>query len=193
MKRLGTSFGSAEPQEPYPLPCLNLITLITYHVSIFSVTLSLSCLPLACLALHTPSRHPLAARVLAYQHAWFCLFFHSTFAPIIFILFQIIFHQICFTDGLCGRSFALLTHSQHHTRTQAIKHVCGGFPPTRPVSPGNICASAPLPPPCPRCGRDHKPNGPFTLVVWFFCIPPTTWAPCTVVDNKPSHEPCCWH
>jgi hypothetical protein len=29
MKRLGTSFGSAEPQEPYPLPCLNLITLIT--------------------------------------------------------------------------------------------------------------------------------------------------------------------
>jgi hypothetical protein len=33
MKRLGTSFGSAEPQEPYPLPCLLIEpynTLITY-------------------------------------------------------------------------------------------------------------------------------------------------------------------
>ncbi len=35
MKRLDTSFGSAEPQEPqYPLPCLNLITLITYQFSL---------------------------------------------------------------------------------------------------------------------------------------------------------------
>jgi hypothetical protein len=34
MKKLGTSFGSAEPQEPYPLPCLNLITLITYQCSL---------------------------------------------------------------------------------------------------------------------------------------------------------------
>ncbi len=59
------------------------------------------------------------------------------------------------------------------------------FSPERPVSPGNVCASAPLPPPpCPRCGRDHKPNGLFTLVVWFFCIPPTTWAPCTAVDTR---------
>ena len=26
--------SSAEPQEPYPLPCLNLITLITYQFSL---------------------------------------------------------------------------------------------------------------------------------------------------------------
>ena len=32
-ERLGTSFGSAEPREPYPLPCVNLITLITYQFS----------------------------------------------------------------------------------------------------------------------------------------------------------------
>jgi hypothetical protein len=28
INRFGTSFGSAEPREPYPLPCLNLITYI---------------------------------------------------------------------------------------------------------------------------------------------------------------------
>ncbi len=54
------------PQEPYPLPCLNLITLITYLF--FPVTLRLSCLPLACITLTYHSRHPIAARVLAYQH-----------------------------------------------------------------------------------------------------------------------------
>jgi hypothetical protein len=41
MKRLDTSFGSGEPREPYPLPCLKLITLITYLFSL---------LPFTCLA-----------------------------------------------------------------------------------------------------------------------------------------------
>ncbi len=58
MKRLDTSFGSGEPQEPYPLPCLNLITLITYLfsfllfvcfagpcASLYSRTLALPTLP----------------------------------------------------------------------------------------------------------------------------------------------------
>jgi hypothetical protein len=49
--------------------------------------------------------------------------------------------------GCCGRSAALLTHGQHHTRTQAIKHVCGGFLPERPVSPGNFLCFSPLTPP----------------------------------------------
>ncbi len=42
MKRLGTPFGSAEPQEPYPLPCVNLITLITYLFSLL-LFVCLSC------------------------------------------------------------------------------------------------------------------------------------------------------
>jgi hypothetical protein len=41
----------------------------------------------------------------------------------------------------------------------------------------------------PRCGRDHKPYGLFTLIVWFFCIPLTTWAPCTAVDDKQISSP----
>ncbi len=47
MKRLGTSFGSAEPQEPYPLPS-SLFEPYNYnlnHVSVFLLTLCLSCLP----------------------------------------------------------------------------------------------------------------------------------------------------
>jgi hypothetical protein len=65
MKSLGTgtSFGSAEPQEPYPLPCLNLIlitiTLITYQFFTVTSTLCLSCLPLASLALRTLADTPL--------------------------------------------------------------------------------------------------------------------------------------
>jgi hypothetical protein len=64
MKRLGTSFGSAEPQEPYPLPCLNLITLITYQFSLL-LFVCLAC-PWPAL-LHTLARHHFAARLLAYQ------------------------------------------------------------------------------------------------------------------------------
>ena len=41
MKSLDTSFGSCEPKEPYPLPCFNLITLISYLFSL---------LPFACIA-----------------------------------------------------------------------------------------------------------------------------------------------
>ncbi len=55
------------------------------HVSVFLVTLRLSCLPLACHCLAYPSRHPTphcctlhAARVLAYQHTCLSLFFHFT-------------------------------------------------------------------------------------------------------------------
>jgi hypothetical protein len=50
---------------------------------------------------------------------------------------------VSWTDQCCGRSAALLTHGQHHTRTQAIKHVCGGFPLERPVRPGNILSFSP--------------------------------------------------
>jgi hypothetical protein len=42
-ERLGISFGSGEPQEPYPLPYLNLITLITYQFS-FLLFVCLACL-----------------------------------------------------------------------------------------------------------------------------------------------------
>jgi hypothetical protein len=66
MKRLGTSFGSAEPQEPYPLPCLNLITLITYQFSLL-LFVCLAC-PWPTLVLRTLAQHHLAARLLAYQH-----------------------------------------------------------------------------------------------------------------------------
>jgi hypothetical protein len=52
-ERLGTSFGSAEPREPYPLPCLNLRTLITYQFSLLLFVCLASCLPLACLHLRT--------------------------------------------------------------------------------------------------------------------------------------------
>ncbi len=40
--------------------------------------------------------------------------------------------RVSWTDAVCGRSFALLTHGQHHTRTQAVKHVCGVFRSPRP-------------------------------------------------------------
>jgi hypothetical protein len=72
MKRIGTSFGSAEPQEPGTVfPSLfehyNL-----NHLSVFSVTLRLrlSCLPLACLHSRTLALADttlIQGRVLAYQ------------------------------------------------------------------------------------------------------------------------------
>jgi hypothetical protein len=180
MKRLGTSFGSAEPQEPYPLPCLNFEPYNLNHVSVFSVTLRLSCLSLASLPLTYPSRHHLI------QGCWLINIRDSVFSFISlycrtnhFTLFQsFVFTKVCFAPpppplGLvthfslsstlftfltsfsrlfalfvasvasvrfwvsrtyrgCGRSAVLLTHGQHHTRTQAIKHVCGGFPPKGP-------------------------------------------------------------
>ncbi len=76
--------------------------------------------------------------------------------------------RVSWTDAVYGRSFALLTHGQHHTRTQAIKHVCGvSRSPDQAHKARERLSFSPLPPLCPRCGRDHKPNGPFTLVVWF--------------------------
>jgi hypothetical protein len=50
LKRLDTSFGSCEPPESYPLPCFNLITLITYLFSFYSslVFIVLLALVLAC-------------------------------------------------------------------------------------------------------------------------------------------------
>jgi hypothetical protein len=64
----GTSFGSAKPQdqeqEPYPLPCLNLITLITYLFSLL-LFVCLSC-PWASPYLRTLADTTLLhARVLA--------------------------------------------------------------------------------------------------------------------------------
>jgi hypothetical protein len=47
---------SAEPQEPYPLPCLNLITLITYQFSLLLfVCLACLCLWLASLTYPSPT------------------------------------------------------------------------------------------------------------------------------------------
>ncbi len=52
---------SGEPQEPYPLPCLNLITLITYLFS-FLLFVCLTCpWPLGKPQLTYPSRHHLTA------------------------------------------------------------------------------------------------------------------------------------
>ncbi len=59
MKRLDTSFGSGEPQEPYPLLCLNFITLITY---LFSFLLFV-CLACPCVSLYS---HTLA--LTPYMH-----------------------------------------------------------------------------------------------------------------------------
>ncbi len=84
MKRLGTSFGSAEPQEPYPLPCLLFEPYNLNHVSVFSVTLRLSCLPLACITLTYPSPTPPCCTVVGLStyviKSFLC--FHSTVAPI---------------------------------------------------------------------------------------------------------------
>jgi hypothetical protein len=74
MKKLDTSFGSGESQEPYPLPCLDLITLITYQYQFsFLLFVCLACLWASLylylyLRLTYPSRHHLTARLLAYQH-----------------------------------------------------------------------------------------------------------------------------
>ena len=73
--------------------------------------------------------------------------------------------RVSWTDGVCV-ACCPDTHGQTHTQTQRHTHVAVLFPPPRPVKPGKYCSSAPLPPPCPRCGRNHKPNGPLTLVVW---------------------------
>ncbi len=54
MKRIGISFGSDEPQEPYPLPCLNLITLITYQFSLL-LFVCLACLWLAAFTYPSPT------------------------------------------------------------------------------------------------------------------------------------------
>ncbi len=55
---------------------------------------------------------------------------------------------VSWTDRVCGRSATLLTHGQHHTRTQAIKHVCGGFPPRKACKPRErLSFSPPTPPP----------------------------------------------
>ncbi len=58
MKRLGASFGSREPREPHPIPCLNSFIIHNLnHVSVFPLTLRLSCLPLCLPALAYPSHH----------------------------------------------------------------------------------------------------------------------------------------
>ena len=85
--------GTVSPSlfEPYNLN----------HVSVFLVvTLRLSVLPLGKPLLTYPSRHHLTARVLAYQHTWFGLFFsltllsHQSFS---FLSAQSFFTKVCFT------------------------------------------------------------------------------------------------
>ena len=66
--------------------------------------------------------------------------------------------RVSWTDGVCV-ACCPNTHGQTHTQTQRHTRVAVLFPPPRPVKPGKYCSSALLPPPCPRCGRDHKPNG----------------------------------
>jgi hypothetical protein len=61
---------NVEPQEPYPLPCLNLITLITYQFSLLLLLFVCLACPWACLHLRTLALTTFAARVLAYQQ--FC-------------------------------------------------------------------------------------------------------------------------
>ncbi len=48
------------------------------------------------------------------------------------------------------------------------------LPDQRPglVSQRSSVLQPPYPTPCPRCGRDHKPNGPSTLAVWCFAYHP---------------------
>ena len=66
--------------------------------------------------------------------------------------------RVSWTDGVCV-ACCPDTHGQTHTQTQRHTRVAVLYPPPRPVKPGKYCSSALLPPPCPRCGRDHKPNG----------------------------------
>ncbi len=98
--------------------------------------------------------------------------------------------RVSWTDGVCGRSAALLTHGQHHTRTQAIKHVCGGFPPDKARKPRErfvLQPPYPLPVPVVVETINQMALSPLSCGL---CVPPTTWAPCTAVDIKQSHEPC---
>ena len=78
--------------------------------------------------------------------------------------------RVSWTDR-CVDVVSLYSHTVRtipgHRQSSTCAEFLTPFSPTRPVKPENVCPSAPLPPPCPRCGRDHKPNGPFTLVVWF--------------------------
>jgi hypothetical protein len=65
MKRLGISFGSDEPQEPYPLPCLNLITLSRISFPCYSSSVLLA---FGSQLLRTLARHHLTTQLLAYQY-----------------------------------------------------------------------------------------------------------------------------
>ena len=99
--------------------------------------------------------------------------------------------RVSWTDAVCGRSFALLTHGQHHTRTQTIKHGCGVLCSPRPglVSQRTSCPSAFLPPPFPVVVETINPTALSPLSRGDHRSP--TWTPCTAVDIKQSHEPCC--
>ncbi len=161
------------PPEPYPLPCFNLITLISYLFSLLPFaciaclcaslclcTLALTPYPTRCVGLSTyviksfssfcaffsPSFLVFLFKVFYFSPSWvlsltfhFSLPFSPSWLPsasLLLCMFALIVAsvvsvdvRVSWTDGVCERSAALLTHGQHHTRTQAIKHVCGGFPP----------------------------------------------------------------
>jgi hypothetical protein len=95
MKSLDTSFGSCEPPEPYPLPCFNLITLITYLFSLLPftclaclcaslclcITLALTPYPTRCVGLSTYVIKPFSISLYCRTNHFllFFLFFHQSF------------------------------------------------------------------------------------------------------------------
>ncbi len=89
------------------------------------------------------------------------------------------------------------TIPQHHTRTQTMKHVCGGgglLPPDKDRKPRESLFFSPLtpPPPVPVVVETLNPTVLSPLLCGL-CIPPMTWEPGKgCVDNKQSHA-CCGH
>ncbi len=184
-------------QKTCPPSLCSFITLITYLFSLLPFT-CLACL-CASLCLCTLALTPYPTRCVGlstYVIKSFLLF-HSTVAPIIFILvcskyfspkffyssppgschplftFPYPFHlpdflqpacfsacllfvlpllsvvvRVSWTDAVYERSFALLTHGQHHTRTGNQARVRSiPFSPTRPRKPENVLSFSPLTPP----------------------------------------------
>ncbi len=76
------------------------------HVSVFLVTLRLSCLPFGKPLPTYPSHHQPTARLLAYQHTWFCLFFSLYCRTNHLICSKVFLHQSCFYFSPLG----LVTH-----------------------------------------------------------------------------------
>ena len=104
--------------------------------------------------------------------------FHSTLHPSWLPSASLFHPPVCIVFSLCslcswpygwvglkGRVCGFAHHFpwQHRTRTQRASNFCLSPAIFAIVSDRDSCSSAPLPSPYPRCGRDHKPNGPFRL------------------------------